>query len=331
MGLVLTVAAVLQGPQSSQASPFGFVQFVHAANVNEVNILIEDVPVITGMNYLTATERIPVLHGVYTFTAFDPDTDERPARYDLSVVTGNHYVIVVVGTPGNLEIIVRSKVRVKAARSVIDYFGVNAALDAGNIDIRLLNPRRNNEVAELVYNNLPFARFGGYRGLPLGSHTLEVTSSDNTHLIGQFHFQVSGYSGQVLLIVAAGRGTTPEEGFVLIGFDTLGQLIPATVVTHTADRGTRPEFMLNAPWPNPTDGAAQVTYSLSEPDRVRLEVYDLLNRHIVTLQDGQLRPGVHNAQWDGRTVHGSWASPGVYVWRLQAGQRRFYRRSVVIR
>jgi hypothetical protein len=38
--------------------------------------------------------------------------------------------------------------------------------------------------------------------------------------------------------------------------------------------------------------------SLPRPERVRLEVYDILGRRLVTLVDGRIRAGTTTIQWD---------------------------------
>ncbi len=331
---VVAVHMLLLHPQTSRAKPFAFVQFVHAANVDEIEISVDGIPMVRNMAYLTATSLKPVFHGSHLVTAYIPGTDDHPASRTIRVLFGYNYVVAVVGTPGNLEIIVRSEVRFTARRSIIDYFGLNAALDAGHIDIRLLNPRSNNEIVELVYNNFPFARFGAYRGLPLGSHTFEVTSADNSHLIGHFHFQISGYSGQVVLMVTAGRGITPEEGFLMVAFDKDGLVIHSTVVTKTEDSGTpHPDLTLSLSpaWPNPARQTVRVAYTLPEDINTRLEIADVLGRPVATLQDGLQRAGTHSARWDGQTDLGARASPGVYIWRMTAGESHIHRPFVLVR
>jgi hypothetical protein len=64
---------------------------------------------------------------------------------------------------------------------------------------------------------------------------------------------------------------------------------------------------------------------------VTLQVFDLLGRDLRTLSDGMYAPGRYAVIWDGRDARGSMAASGVYVVRLQAGDRVFTRKIIYAR
>ena len=68
---------------------------------------------------------------------------------------------------------------------------------------------------------------------------------------------------------------------------------------------------LEAGYPNPFTTHTTLTYRLAERADVRLEIYDLLGRHVTTLYDGAAAPGVHTTRWNASVV-----APGTYVARL---------------
>ncbi|HVZ41913.1 MAG TPA: choice-of-anchor D domain-containing protein [Candidatus Kapabacteria bacterium] len=70
--------------------------------------------------------------------------------------------------------------------------------------------------------------------------------------------------------------------------------------------------------PNPASGATVVQYSVMEAGRTRLVVVDLLGRHVLTLVDGAIPPGVYSASFDASGI-----SSGVYFCVLETGVERF--------
>ena len=77
--------------------------------------------------------------------------------------------------------------------------------------------------------------------------------------------------------------------------------------------------------PNPTRGAATFGFALAEDAEVSLALYDVRGRTVATVIDGALRAGAH-------TVDVSESlSPGVYMWRLVAGDRVETGRLTVVR
>lgn len=82
--------------------------------------------------------------------------------------------------------------------------------------------------------------------------------------------------------------------------------------------------------PNPFTGATRIGWTLPRQARVELAVYDVGGRLVRTLASGIRAAGTHEADWDGRDVHGRRPQPGVYLIRLQAGDRAESRRVVLL-
>jgi hypothetical protein len=103
-------------------------------------------------------------------------------------------------------------------------------------------------------------------------------------------------------------GGTPGKGNRLTSVATRGN------GTHAV------RFSLEQNYPNPFNPATSIAFSLPEPGRVRLAVFDLRGREVARLADGiRLEAGRHEARLDARTL-----SSGVYVYRIEAayGNRR---------
>jgi hypothetical protein len=78
------------------------------------------------------------------------------------------------------------------------------------------------------------------------------------------------------------------------------------------------KFTLMQNYPNPFNAATNIGFNLPLSQQVKLQVYDLLGRSVVTLHDGFLQAGSHAIEWDGRSAAGNELASGVYFYRLQA-------------
>lgn len=96
------------------------------------------------------------------------------------------------------------------------------------------------------------------------------------------------------------------------------------IVSPSADyipveiKGQLPErFALEQNYPNPFNANTNISFSLPESGQVKLQVYDLLGRNVVTLLEDFLEAGGHSISWNGRSANGADLATGVYFYRLQ--------------
>ena len=82
--------------------------------------------------------------------------------------------------------------------------------------------------------------------------------------------------------------------------------------------------------PNPFNPSTTIPFIIPERTRVRLSVYDVAGRHVVTLVDDIRDAGVHSVQWDGLDSKGGPVASGVYVSRLYASGRQATRKMVLL-
>ncbi len=83
---------------------------------------------------------------------------------------------------------------------------------------------------------------------------------------------------------------------------------------------------LATPWPNPSRGAATLSYGLPQRAKVRLSLVDLQGREVAVLADGVREAGRHVALLDAADLR-----PGVYFARLRCGGASLVRRFVLVR
>lgn len=84
-------------------------------------------------------------------------------------------------------------------------------------------------------------------------------------------------------------------------------------------------------WPNPSRGTARIAFSLPNPGRVKLSVYDLAGARVRTLVDGDRASGAQSVEWDGRDSGGSPVRAGAYFIRLEFAGRSLSQRMVMTR
>ena len=113
--------------------------------------------------------------------------------------------------------------------------------------------------------------------------------------------------------------------------DTVLQVIAGPITTTSADAGDAVPG-IRAVGPNPFRESALLLLSLSRPDPVAVEVFDLQGRMVRRLSSEQpMPPGVHPILWDGRADDGQECPAGVYFVRANLDGERFVARVVRVR
>ncbi|MEW5701154.1 MAG: S8 family serine peptidase [Candidatus Zixiibacteriota bacterium] len=93
-----------------------------------------------------------------------------------------------------------------------------------------------------------------------------------------------------------------------------------------------PSFALGHNYPNPFNAQTTipVTIAGSGEESVRLEIVDVLGRHVTTLVDGVLPSGRHLLNWDGGSGQGRALASGIYFARLTMAGRPAEIRTLVL-
>ncbi len=86
------------------------------------------------------------------------------------------------------------------------------------------------------------------------------------------------------------------------------------VAVGASDRAAEPQLRIS---PNPVRNEATISFSLSQPGSVRIEIVDLLGRSITRAVDHTFPAGSHRIPWDARDC-----SPGNYLCLLQSAHSR---------
>jgi hypothetical protein len=83
--------------------------------------------------------------------------------------------------------------------------------------------------------------------------------------------------------------------------------------------------------PNPFNPTTTIRFSLAEPGRVNLVIYDVGGRRVRELLAGRRDANVYTVTWDGTNDRGERVSSGVYFYRLTAGSFRQTKKMVLLK
>lgn len=75
----------------------------------------------------------------------------------------------------------------------------------------------------------------------------------------------------------------------------------------------------------------KIIYNVTEPGKVKLEIFNLLGQRVRLLVDEPQDIGVWSAAWDGRASNGDRLASGIYFYRLRANGKRMTRTLLLIR
>ena len=100
--------------------------------------------------------------------------------------------------------------------------------------------------------------------------------------------------------------------------------------------GLQSRTMLTGPkhFPNPfssTGPSMKIIYNITQPGKVKLEIFNLLGQRVRLLVDEPQDIGVWSAAWDGKTSNGDRLASGIYFYSLRANGNRMARTLLLIR
>lgn len=96
--------------------------------------------------------------------------------------------------------------------------------------------------------------------------------------------------------------------------------IPPSSTDVGEDIGAVPtDFALAQNRPNPFNPTTEIRYTLPLDCHVKLEIFDILGKRVATIVDEHQQAGSKSVYWHSRSTTGVETSPGIYFYRLQAG------------
>lgn len=124
------------------------------------------------------------------------------------------------------------------------------------------------------------------------------------------------------------RAPAPGTWYRIVARDVHGNGAASPAVLSPAVVALPAALRLAAPRPNPARGGVEFSFDLPAEAAVRLVVVDPRGRVVRIVDDGRRGAGIHHVAWDGRDGQGRLVAAGLYVLRLEAGDRALTRKFV---
>lgn len=99
-----------------------------------------------------------------------------------------------------------------------------------------------------------------------------------------------------------------------------GQIVVGNPTGVEEDGPLPGSFLLSQNYPNPFNQRTRIAFNLTSPNRVELEIFDLLGRRLTTVFSGLAHQGETVVGWDGQLASGEDAPSGVYYYRLRTAE-----------
>ena len=90
-------------------------------------------------------------------------------------------------------------------------------------------------------------------------------------------------------------------------------------------------FALHQNYPNPFNPVTSIRYDLPQDEFVNITVYDMLGRIVRSLVNIQQAAGYHSIKWNATSDRNEPVSAGLYIYTIQAGEFRHYRKMVLLK
>jgi dipeptidyl aminopeptidase/acylaminoacyl peptidase len=132
-------------------------------------------------------------------------------------------------------------------------------------------------------------------------------SPDGTKLIFATRSGISG------IYVMNSDGTNQQQ--LTTGGDLFAVWSPRSTSLQLLRDELPATFRLKQNYPNPFNPETTIKFQIPDAGVVTLKVYNALGREVATLVNEELKPGSHEATFDGSGLAG-----GVYYYRLQIGE-----------
>lgn len=105
----------------------------------------------------------------------------------------------------------------------------------------------------------------------------------------------------------------------LDGGKTWNDIITTSVENKSAVENQTYNIVLHPNYPNPFNSETIISFEVSnKATPVKIEIFDVIGRTIVTLMDQILPVGTHKVSWDGLDTNAQLASTGLYFYQLSS-------------
>ena len=143
---------------------------------------------------------------------------------------------------------------------------------------------------------------------------------------GRIHLMFYNQKDYGSSLLANSRPTGGE-----IMYTSMNIMFGETDVSVDQKTTPRPAAVLHGNYPNPFNPETTITYSLSSPSKVTLQIYNSKGQLVKTLVDGKIENGNRSVSWDGNDNRGRETGSGVYFLKLTADKHSEFTKMLLVR
>jgi hypothetical protein len=177
----------------------------------------------------------------------------------------------------------------------------------------------------MIYFNADSLNFIDYGGLDGSAGTFPIKFSNYGNLVN-FKFEILKNIENTPLAFGNKNSAGGMRGEDLAVEVKNGYVTTVTSIPDIEDPFLPEITELGNAYPNPFNPTTIIPVSLAKTQNVKLSVYDLAGRHIVTLHDGILSMGTHKFAF-----YGSNLSSGIYVYRLSTSESANTKKMILLK
>ena len=198
---------------------------------------------------------------------------------------------------------------------------LNLITDAPALDIQI-------DGGPILASGIPFGEQSPGTVLAPGNYTMVVRQSSSGDVIATTAIDLRGNADEIVVL--------PLIGFVDPAANQNGPAATIAVVEtgqpavgigdNTSSEILARDFTLGHNFPNPFNPETTISLEIgalvgAQSAVSSLKIYDMLGREVKTLFERRLAPGTHQVKWDGTDAGGTPVASGVYLYRLQVGNK----------
>jgi hypothetical protein len=122
-----------------------------------------------------------------------------------------------------------------------------------------------------------------------------------------------------------------ESTFIIDNLRFYSDGLMPNVVNFTSEAVLGKAFEIEALYPNPFNPSITMRYYLPKPSKVKIDIYDISGRLVRNLYNGVQNDGSNTISWSGKNSHGNLVSSGVYFVIFNHGEKRLYRKIILMK
>ena len=119
-----------------------------------------------------------------------------------------------------------------------------------------------------------------------------------------------------------------DEGFYI---DDLRAYVSTPVESSVHKNQVKPLITQLRNYPNPFNAETFINFSISEPQIIELDVYNVMGQKVRSLAKEELSSGEHTIVWDGRNEKGIIVGNGIYLYRLKTNNQSTSKRMILLK